>query len=184
MNVPKVIEKKDEVTDEVNSKEKHELVKSKVVIPEVKKIKEKTNEILDQSCVVSNSKTLENSTTRKKSREDERKLNDSPASTINSSKLKMFEATNRGKMFSISGMWSNVKLGLVKERSTNFWKKSDVENQPKIPNYKTHKKQQKEAKRNSRIIDPNEWMKSENETETKPKNNTNKEKLQKSLSLG
>ena len=41
--------------------------------------------------------------------------------------------------------------------------------------------QQKEAKRNSRIIDPNEWMKSENETETKPKNNTNKEKLQKSL---
>ena len=35
MNVPKVIEKKDEVTDEVNSKEKHELVKSKVVIPEV-----------------------------------------------------------------------------------------------------------------------------------------------------
>ena len=152
------------------------------------KIKEKTNEILDQSCVVSNSKTLENSTTTRKklSRlEDERKLNnDSPASSINSSKLKMFEATNRGKMFSISGMWSNVKLGLVKERSTNFWKKSDIENQSKIPNYKTHKKQQKEAKRNSRIIDPNEWMKSENETETKPKNNTNKEKLQKSLSLG
>ena len=41
-------------------------------------------------------------------------------------------------------MWSNVNLGLVKERS-NFWQKCD-------------RKNRKNENRKSRIIDPNEWV--------------------------
>ena len=66
--------------------------------------------------------------------------------------LKMFEASQREKVFSISGMWNSVRLGFVKEKS-NFWQ--NEKDTPKAPNYIMQKK---ENKRNSRVIDPNEWV--------------------------
>merc|ERR1719362_600978 len=72
-------------------------------------------------------------------------------------KLKMFEASQREKVFSISGMWNSVRLGPVKERST-FWQPSSINDdnsQTKAPNYMIQKK---DNKRNSRVIDPNEWV--------------------------
>jgi len=60
-------------------------------------------------------------------------------------KLYPFEAPQKESGFSISGMWSNVNLGLVKERST-FWQKCDRKNRRNLQN------------RKSRVIDPNEWV--------------------------
>ena len=56
-------------------------------------------------------------------------------------KLYPFEAPQKEQGFSISGMWSNVNLGLVKERS-NFWQKKGT----------------KKLNRRSRVIDPNDWV--------------------------
>ena len=59
-------------------------------------------------------------------------------------KLRPFEVPEKESGFSISGMWSNVNLGLVKERST-FWQKCD-------------RKNRRNGNRKSRVIDPNEWV--------------------------
>ena len=90
-------------------------------------------------------------------------------------KLIMFEATQREKTFSISGLWSNVNLGMVKERS-NFWQ--NTTDDQRTPNYMTQKKK---AKRNSRIIDPNEWM-APSQPEVEPE--VANPPLHKSLSMG
>lgn len=84
-------------------------------------------------------------------------------------RLKKFEATSNSKVFSISGMWSNINLGMVKERSS-FWQK-DKEVVKRSPNYKNQPKN-----RNSRLIDPNEWVAPTSPPTTKP--------LHKSLSVG
>ena len=60
-------------------------------------------------------------------------------------KLYPFEAPQKEQGFSISGMWSNVNLGLVKERST-FWQKRGKKGKNGLNN------------RRSRVIDPNEWV--------------------------
>ena len=62
-------------------------------------------------------------------------------------KLYPFEAPQKESGFSISGMWSNVNLGLVKERST-FWQKCDRKN----------RRWKNSQNRKSRVIDPNEWV--------------------------
>lgn len=91
-------------------------------------------------------------------------------------KLKMYEATQREKIFSISGMWSHVKLGLVKERSS-FWQNC-TEDEPRRrmrpPNYKI----QPQQKRQSRVIDPNEWISGDSTI------HTTRETLHKSVSTG
>ena len=99
-------------------------------------------------------------------------------------KLKMFEASQREKVFSISGMWNSVRLGLVKERST-FWQPSSINDdnsQTKAPNYMIQKK---DNKRNSRVIDPNEWVMPAASNATSIDSETEKEViLHKSLSVG
>ena len=99
-------------------------------------------------------------------------------------KLKMFEASQREKVFSISGMWNSVRLGLVKERST-FWQPSSINDdnsQTKAPNYMIQKK---DNKRNSRVIDPNEWVMPAASIATSIDSETEKEVvLHKSLSVG
>ncbi len=97
------------------------------------------------------------------------------ASSDSSSKLKMFEAAPREKVFSISGIWSQVSLGLVKERST-FWQDSGKD-KPLKPNYII----QKQKKRSSRVIDPNEWVMAKQDMELPP---PSKPPLHKSLSVG
>ena len=98
-------------------------------------------------------------------------------------KLKMFEASQREKVFSISGMWNSVRLGFVKERST-FWQPSsdDDSSQTRAPNYMIQKK---DNKRNSRVIDPNEWVMPAASIATSTDSETEKEvTLHKSLSVG
>ena len=99
-------------------------------------------------------------------------------------KLKMFEASQREKVFSISGMWNSVRLGFVKERS-NFWQPSsdnDDSSQTRAPNYMIQKKNNK---RNSRVIDPNEWVMPAASIATSTDSETEKEVLlHKSLSVG
>ncbi len=68
-------------------------------------------------------------------------------------KLQMYEATPKERIFSISGMWSNIRLGFVKERA-HKWQSPEGSEARRRPNYVI----KNNGKRNSRIIDPNEWM--------------------------
>ena len=185
--------KKVAVVEETEKRANDKSIAKEKIVSNFKDDHRRTNNKIE-SGVSKNIETKESMAAAVSKKEEERKLNDSPASSVKSCKLKMFEATNKGKVFSISGLWSNVRLGLVKERS-NFWKSSDHDqHSKKTPNYKRDKKPTREpSKRNSRIIDPNEWVKmgtndSSDRVPEKPEINAvnmeKKEKLQKSLSLG
>ena len=84
----------------------------------------------------------------------------------------MFEAAGpKERIFSISGLWSKVSLGLVKERSS-FWQQNNA-----VKKASTQRKET--SKRNSRVIDPNEWVQepiAHDHEEVKP--------IHKSLSMG
>ena len=84
----------------------------------------------------------------------------------------------REKVFSISGLWNKVSLGLVKERST-FWQGSQEEVFP-FPSRQQQQKQTANAKRSSRLIDPNEWMAEEVEGLV----SEHQQPLHKSVSMG
>lgn len=73
-----------------------------------------------------------------------------------------FEVPQREKAFSITGMWSNVDVGLVKERSS-FWKNAER----RAANYRNQ----------GRLIDPSGWMSDSNNLNQLRLNESHKNKF-------
>ena len=105
-------------------------------------------------------------------------LFESKPKTQNTKWLQFETCPKREKVFSISGLWNKVSLGLVKERST-FWQGSQGEVFPFPP--RQQQQQTANAKRSSRLIDPNEWMTEEVEGQV---SEHQQQSLHKSVSMG
>ena len=92
-----------------------------------------------------------------------------PLKKPTSAKFSPFEVQD-SRSFSVSGMWTNVQLGFVKERA-ELWRRAD---NGMIPTPRGSIK----SKRKSRVIDPNEWI------EPKKKSPPLRNELHKSVSIG
>ena len=95
-----------------------------------------------------------------------------------STKWLQYETSPKEKVFSISGLWNKVSLGLVKERSS-FWQGSQEQVYPFSTRTPPKTQNSVTAKRNSRLIDPNEWMAEECNGSL-----TDHQPLHKSVSMG
>ena len=108
---------------------------------------------------------------------------------MRTNKFAPFETEVKEKNFSVSGIWNNVHIGLVKDRMRK-WKTMDdgVAPSPSRP-FDKQEKVLKKAKRRSRVIDPNEWVLAEveikkNSEEKEKEQGSKNESLHKSISMG